>query len=73
MQQGNAAAWDDVNETSFSNEKLLWQVLKDKAPTVWGECPKFFDFVFNMLFWGIVFDQELIFFFFFQTNASIAT
>lgn len=31
MQQGSAA-WDDVNETAFSDEKLLWHVLKDKSP-----------------------------------------
>lgn len=53
MQQGSAA-WDDVNETAFSNEKLLWHVLKDKAPTVWRVCPKFFNFAFTMLF-GILF------------------
>lgn len=63
MQQGSAA-WDDVNETAFSNEKLLWHVLKDKAPTVCGVCLEFFNFAFTMLFWQIVFDQELSFFFF---------
>lgn len=31
MQQGSAA-WDDVNETAFSDEKLLWHILKDKSP-----------------------------------------
>lgn len=61
MQQGSAA-WDDVNETAFSNEKLLWHVLKDKALTVWRVCPKFFSFAFTMLFRDIVFDQELRFF-----------
>lgn len=70
MQQGSAA-WDDVNETAFSNEKLLWHVLKDKASTAWGVCLKFFNFSFAMLFWHIVCDQELSFFFP-QMEASIA-
>lgn len=68
MQQGSAA-WDDVNETAFSNEKLLWYVLKDKAPTVWRVCLKFFSLSFTMLFWDIVFDQEI---FFSQIDASVA-
>lgn len=34
VMQQSSAAWDDVNETAFSNENLLWHVLKDKAPTV---------------------------------------
>ncbi len=59
VMQWGSAAWDDVNETAFSNEKLLWHVLKDKAPTVWRVCPKFFNFVFTMLFWDIVLDQQL--------------
>lgn len=61
MQQG-WTAWDDVNETAFSNEKLLWHVLKDKAPTVWRVSPEFFNVAFTMLFRDIVFDQELLFF-----------
>lgn len=55
MQQGSAA-WDDVNETAFSNEKLLWHVLKDKAPTVCRVYLKFFNFAFTMLVKNIVFD-----------------
>ena len=42
MQQGSAA-WDDFNETAFSNEKLLWHVLKDKAPTLCRPWLKFFN------------------------------
>lgn len=49
VMQQSSAAWDGVNETAFSNEKLPWHVLKDKGPTVWRVCPKFFNFAFTML------------------------
>lgn len=62
MQQGSAA-WDDVNETAFSNEKLLWHVLKDKSPHSVESRAKFFNFTFTMLVCNIVFDLELRVFF----------
>lgn len=69
MQQGSAA-WDDVNETAFSNEKLLWHVLKDKAPTVWRVCLRFSTFLSPCCF-GILFLTRS-WFFFPQIDASVA-
>lgn len=60
MQQGSAA-WDDVNETAFSNEKLLWHVLKDKAPTVWRVCLRFSTFLSPCCF-GILSLTRAVFF-----------
>lgn len=57
VMQQSSAAWDGVNETAFSNEKLLWHVLKDKGPTVGRVCAKFFNLAFTMLLWNIVSDQ----------------
>lgn len=53
MQQGSAA-WDDVNETAFFNEKLLWHVLK-------GKTPQFSTFLSPYCSLDIAFDQGLRF------------
>lgn len=49
MQQGTAA-WDDVNETPFSNENLLWHVFERQSPHSVESISKFIFFV-------VVFDQ----------------
>lgn len=67
VMQHSSAAWDDVNETAFSNEKLLWHVLKDKAPTVWRVRPKF-SARFSPCCFGILFLTLAELFFFFSFN-----
>lgn len=71
MQQGSAA-WVDVNETTLSDEKLLWYVLKDKSPHSEKTILKVFNFFHHaVLEYCFSLDAEGSFLVFLQMDASL--